>query len=50
MPIFMMFGKYSAESLKKVSAERTKKAVRIISANGGRSSPCKPCWGSTSSS
>jgi uncharacterized protein with GYD domain len=36
MPIFMMFGKYSRESLKEVSAERTKKAVRIISANGGK--------------
>jgi len=36
MPIFMMFGKYSAESLKKVSAERTKKAVRIIDRHGGK--------------
>lgn len=36
MPIFMMFGKYSRESLKEVSAERTKKAVRIITANGGK--------------
>jgi uncharacterized protein with GYD domain len=36
MPIFMMFGKYSTESLKSVSAERTRKAVRIINANGGK--------------
>ncbi len=36
MPIFMMFGKYSKEALKEVSPERTKKAVRIISANGGK--------------
>ena len=35
MPIFMMFGKYSAESLKEVSADRTKKAVKIIEKNGG---------------
>lgn len=36
MPIFMMFGKYSQESLKGVSAERTKKAVKIIEKNGGK--------------
>jgi uncharacterized protein with GYD domain len=36
MPIFMMFGKYSQESLKGVSAERTKKAAKIIEKNGGK--------------
>lgn len=36
MPIFMMFGKYSQESLKDVSAERTKKAIKIIEKNGGK--------------
>ncbi|MGV8080569.1 MAG: GYD domain-containing protein [Syntrophales bacterium] len=36
MPIFMMFGKYSTDALKKVSSERTKKAVRIINKNGGK--------------
>ena len=36
MPIFMMFGKYSADSLKKVSSERTRKAVEIIKKNGGK--------------
>ncbi len=36
MPIFMMFGKYSQESLKGVSAERTKKATKIIEKNGGK--------------
>lgn len=36
MPIFMMFGKYSQESLKGVSAERTKKAIKIIEKNGGK--------------
>ena len=36
MPIFMMFGKYNADSIKGVSAERTKKAVEIIEQNGGK--------------
>ena len=36
MPIFMMFGKYTQDSLKNVSAQRTKKAVRIIEKNGGK--------------
>ena len=36
MPIFMMFGKYNQESLKGASAERTKKAVKIIEKNGGK--------------
>ena len=36
MPIFMMFGKYSTDALKKASAERTKQAVKIINKNGGK--------------
>ena len=36
MPIFMMFGKYNQESLKGASADRTKKAVKIIEKNGGK--------------
>ena len=36
MPIFMMFGKYSTDTLKKVSSERTRKAVEIINKNGGK--------------
>ncbi len=36
MPIFMMFGKYSPDALKKISAERTKKAVKIIKKNSGK--------------
>ena len=36
MPIFMMFGKYSSDALKKVSSERTRKAVEIIKKNGGK--------------
>jgi len=36
MPIFMMFGKYSAESLKDISSERTDQAVNLINKNGGK--------------
>jgi uncharacterized protein with GYD domain len=36
MPIFLMFGKYTQDSLKDVSEERTKKAVKIIEKNGGK--------------
>ncbi|KQC09155.1 MAG: hypothetical protein APR62_03065 [Smithella sp. SDB] len=36
MPIFMMFGKYNNDSLKYVSEQRTKKAVKIIEKNGGK--------------
>jgi uncharacterized protein with GYD domain len=36
MPIFIMFGKYTQDSLKDVSAQRTKKAVKIIEKNGGK--------------
>ena len=36
MPIFMMFGKYTQNSLKDASAQRTKKAIKIIEKNGGK--------------
>lgn len=36
MPIFMMFGKYTRDSLKNVSAQRTKKAIKIIEKSGGK--------------
>lgn len=36
MPIFMMFGKYTRDSIGKASAQRTKKAVKIIEKNGGK--------------
>ena len=36
MPIFMMFGKYSRESLNDASERRTKKVVKIIEKNGGK--------------
>jgi uncharacterized protein with GYD domain len=36
MPIFMMFGKYTAEALKGISPERTDAAVELIKNNGGK--------------
>ena len=36
MPIFMMFGKYSPEAMKEISAGRTKKAMALIKAHGGK--------------
>jgi uncharacterized protein with GYD domain len=36
MPIYILFGKYTQDSLKDVSAQRTKKAVKIIEKNGGK--------------
>jgi uncharacterized protein with GYD domain len=35
MSTFIMFGKYSQDSIKEISAERTQKASQLISANGG---------------
>jgi uncharacterized protein with GYD domain len=32
----MMFGKYTQDSLKNASAQRTKKAVKVIEKNGGK--------------
>lgn len=34
--IFMMFGKYTSESTKGISSERTKEAVDVIKKHGGR--------------
>jgi len=36
MSIFMFFGKYSSESLKGISSERTDRAVNLIKKNGGK--------------
>lgn len=36
MPIFMFFGKYSSESLKDISSERTGRAVKLIEKHGGK--------------
>ncbi len=36
MPIFMMFGKYSADSIRNASPERTREAIKIIEKNGGK--------------
>ncbi len=36
MSIFMFFGKYSSESLKGISSERTDRAVNLIEKHGGK--------------
>ena len=36
METFFLFGKYSAEALKKISPERTRKAISAIQKLGGR--------------
>ena len=36
MPIFLMFGKYSSHAMKEISAGRTKKAIALIEAHGGK--------------
>ena len=36
MPIFMMFGKYTATAMEGISPERTHKAVEIIQEHGGK--------------
>ncbi|MDW7740119.1 MAG: GYD domain-containing protein [Bacillota bacterium] len=35
MSLYLMFGKYSGDSLNKISAERTEKAMDLIQENGG---------------
>ena len=35
MPIFLMFGNYTIETVKGISSERTEKVVNIIKQNGG---------------
>ena len=36
MTTFIMTGRYSSEAIKKISGERTTKAIRIIKENGGK--------------
>ncbi len=36
MPIFLMFGSYSAAAVKDISSDRTKKARELIRNNGGK--------------
>ena len=36
MPIFLMFGSYSSEAIKGISAERTDKARELIQENDGK--------------
>ena len=36
MAKYFMYGKYSQEAMKSVSAERTKKAVEVITKSGGK--------------
>jgi len=35
MTTYMMFGKYSADSIKRISARRTDKTIELIKKNGG---------------
>ncbi|MHB8763130.1 MAG: GYD domain-containing protein [Deferrisomatales bacterium] len=35
MPIYMMFGNYTAEALRGISPERTKKVEKLVKANEG---------------
>ncbi len=35
MSTFFMIGKYSADALKKISAERTEKAIALVKEHGG---------------
>ncbi len=35
MAVFFMFGKYSSEAIKGISAKRTEKAVELIKKSGG---------------
>ena len=36
MATFIMFGKYSQESIKQISTQRTQKAIKLIKKNGGK--------------
>ena len=35
MSTYVLFGKYSPESIKEISADRTQKALEVIAASGG---------------
>lgn len=45
MTTFFMFGKYSAEALKPMSGERTKKAFSLIKKFGGEVKWACTTWG-----
>lgn len=36
MPTFFMFGKYSSEAVKEISAERTRKVISLVERFGGK--------------
>ncbi|KPJ64114.1 MAG: hypothetical protein AMJ45_06460 [Syntrophobacter sp. DG_60] len=36
MPTFFMFGKYSSEAVKEISAERTRKVINLVEKLGGK--------------
>lgn len=36
MATYFMFGKYSADSIKQISAQRTKDAIALVGKNGGK--------------
>jgi uncharacterized protein with GYD domain len=36
MPVFMMFGKYTRDSLRQASAERTREAIKVIEKYDGK--------------
>lgn len=36
MPTFFMFGKYSSEAVKEISAERTRKVISLVEKLGGK--------------
>ena len=36
MATFLMYGKYSADAIKKISAERTAKAAKLVESHGGK--------------
>jgi len=40
MATFFMFGKYTSEAMKKISPERTRKAINMIQKMGGRVKSC----------
>jgi len=49
MATFFMFGKYTTESIQKISAERTQQAVNEIKKMAAKSTPCMCCSANTTS-
>ena len=43
MATFLMFGKYSSEAVKGISADRTEQGNRVIKMLGAKSSLCTHC-------